>query len=241
MPEEIIKEWLKVVKVVQETPDTKTLRIELKTPIGFFIPGQFVMAGLNLAENGKESLVRRAFSIASSPAEKKYIEITFNIVPEGKLSPHLYGLKEGGLVYIEGPYGKFNFSENSEENLVFLGAGTGITPLMSMLRYIKGKKITNKKTLIYSVKRPENIVYGQELLKMKKENSLNLFTTITRPQENDPSSLTGRISQEMIKKCVPDFKNSVFYMCGPPEMIEGTVKILENMGVPKEKINREQW
>ncbi len=239
MPEEITKDWLKIIKVIQETPDTKTLRIELKKPIDF-ISGQFVMAGLNIKENEKESLVKRAFSIASSPLEKNHIDLTFNIVPEGKFSPHLYSVKEGDLVYIEGPYGKFNFSPDVKDNFVFLGAGTGITPLMSMIKFSMEKKLKNKKTLIYSVKKPENIVYNNELSKLGK-SGLNLFITITRPEGNGWTGLKGRIDGEMIKKCVPDLKRSVFYMCGPPEMIEGTVKILENMGIQKEKINREQW
>ncbi len=239
MPLELIKDWMKVEKVVQETPDTKTLRVQLKKPINF-VPGQFVMVGLNLGE-GNSQLVKRAFSIASSPLQKACIDVTFNLYPDGKLSPYLYNLKEGDLVYIEGPYGKFNFNGNPQEDIVFLGAGTGLTPLMSMIRYMIDKKMDNKKTLIYSVKKPENIVYHQELLEMEKSKSLRLFLTITRPDGTDWHGLTGRIDGEMIKECAPNFKNSVFYMCGPPEMVEGTVKILEDLGVPKERINREQW
>ncbi|HLD41671.1 MAG TPA: FAD-binding oxidoreductase, partial [archaeon] len=93
MSQELTKDWLKIEKVIQETPDTKTLRIGLKQPMDF-IPGQFVMAGLNVGDP-KNLLVKRAFSIASSPLEKQFIELTFNVVPEGKFSPHLYALKEG--------------------------------------------------------------------------------------------------------------------------------------------------
>lgn len=238
MPAEIIKEWLKVAKVIQETPDTKTIRIKLVKPIDF-ISGQFVMAGLNIGE-GANKLVKRAFSIASSPLEKDFIDLTFNLYPEGKFSPHMYKLEEGGLIYIEGPYGKFNFKE-SPEDIVFLGAGTGISPLMSMIRFIEGKKSAVKKTLIYSVKKPENIVYNKELLGMEKRKGLKLFLTITRPDGTIWKGLTGRIDSKMITDSVKGLENSVFYMCGPPEMVENTVKILEELGVAKEKINREQW
>lgn len=239
MPLELIKDWMEVEKVFQETPDTKTLRIKLSKPMNF-VSGQFVMAGLNMEESGLEKLVKRAFSIASSPLQKDFIDLTFNLYPEGKLSPCMYRLKEGGSVYIEGPYGKFNFKEADGMDLVFLGAGTGITPLMSMIRFMEGKKIPNKKTLIYSVKRPENIVYHKELAEMGN-NGLNLLLTITRPEGNGWNGHTGRIDRDMIKNSVINLENSVFYMCGPPEMIEGTVKILEELGVPKERINREQW
>lgn len=233
---ELIKDWLKVEKVIQETPDTKTLRIKLNKPINF-IPGQFVMAGLTI----RDKLVKRAFSIASSPLQKEYIDITFNLYPSGQLSPHMYNLKEGGVVYIEGPYGKFNFSETQSKHFVFIGAGTGISPLMSMIRYMVGKKMPEKKTLVYSVKKPENIVYRDELLEMEKSGELKLFLTITRPEQTGWDGLTGRIGSKMISDCVGNLEKAVFYMCGPPEMVEGTAKILEEMGIKKENINREQW
>lgn len=236
MPLELIKDWLKVEKVIQETPDTKTLSIKLTKPINF-IPGQFVMAGLTIGDK----LVKRAFSIASSPLQKEYIDITFNLYPSGQLSPHMYNLKEGGLVYIEGPYGKFNFSESLSKHFVFIGAGTGISPLMSMIRYMIGKKMPEKKTLIYSVKKPENIVYCNELLEMGKGGELKLFLTITRPEQVEWDGLTGRIDSKMISDCVGNLEKAAFYMCGPPEMVEGTVKILEELGIKKENINREQW
>ena len=254
MPLQIIKGWMEVEKVIQETPDTKTLRIRLVKPIDF-VPGQFVMAGLEISDEigpeksrkdlsqqsvGKK-LVKRAFSIASPPTQKEHIDLTFNINPGGQLSPFLYSLKEGSLVYIEGPYGKFNFNHHASKHHVFLGAGTGITPLMSMIRFANAKGLPEKKTLIYSVKTPDHIVYKKELLEMEKNKSLELFITITRPENVEWKGLTGRIDAKMISESVGDLSNAVFYMCGPPEMVENTLKILEDLGVPKEKINREQW
>ena len=249
MPLEILKGWMNIVEVIQETPDTKTLRIELTKPINF-VPGQFVMAGLELEpgetipgkskDSGQKKLVKRAFSIASSPTEKEHIDLTFNLNPGGQLSPHLYSVKEGGLVYIEGPYGKFNFRQDQSKHHVFLGAGTGITPLMSMLRFGKAKNLPGGKTLIYSVKTPENIVYKKELIGLQK-SGLRLFITITRPENSGWTGLTGRIDKKMISETVGDLSDAVFYMCGPPEMVESTVKILEELGIPKERINREQW
>ncbi len=239
MSEEITKDWLKIVKVIQETPDTKTLRIELKQPMDF-IPGQFVMAGLNVGDP-KTALVKRAYSIASSPMEKGFIDITFNFYPEGKFSPHLYALKENDLVYIEGPYGKFNLKEDTSSYHIFLAAGTGIAPLMSMIRCMDGRNSGPRKALIYSVKKPENIIYREELLEMHKKKTLDLNITITRAEGTGWNGLTGRIDSDKISEFAGVFEEAVFYICGPPEMVEGTVKILEELGIPKEKINREQW
>jgi len=234
-----IENWLKIVKVIQETPDTKTIRVALDKPVDF-IPGQFVMLGLNLDVGGEKKLVKRAYSIASSPTKKDCIEFTFNIYPQGQLSPHLYNLKVGGDVYLDGPYGKFIFKEEETKDAVFLGAGAGLTPLMSMIRYIVDKKLQTKPTLLYSVKTPENIIYYKELLQLEKIKKLNLVLTMTRPDGTGWTGLRGRIDAEKIKGLGP-LDNSIFYICGPPEMVGGTVSILESLGVAKDRVNREQW
>ena len=240
MPQELIKDWLEIEKVIQETPDTKTIRLRLNKPLEF-IPGQFAMLGLNLDADGEKKLVKRAYSFASAPTKKDFLEFTFNIYPQGQFSPYLYRLKEGDLVYVEGPYGKFTFKEDPSKEAVFLGAGAGLTPLMSMIRYIVDKKIQTNCTLLYSVKKPENIIYYKELLELEKQKKVGLIVTITRPDGMNWKGLTGRIDKKMIADNISSLTNSVYYMCGPPEMVEGTVKILEDVGVEKERINREQW
>ncbi len=239
MPSQLIKDWFKITKVIQETPDTKTFRIGLGEPLDF-LPGQFVMAGLELDVDGEKKMIKRAYSIASSP-EKDYVEITFNLYPQGQFSPHLYKLKEGDSLFIEGPYGNFFFKEDIGRNIVFIGAGAGLTPLMCIIRHIIDRNLPIKFTLIYSVKKPENVIYKQELLDLERNKKLEFNLTITRPDGTEWTGRTGRINKEMIKELVKDLNGQNFYMCGPPEMIEGTVKILEELGVDKERINREQW
>ncbi len=236
---ETIKGWLKIEKVIQETPDTKTFRFALDEPVNF-IPGQFMMLGLNLDVNGEKNLVKRAYSIASSPTKKKYIDFTFNVYPQGQFSPFLYNQKEGDRVYVEGPYGNFTFKEDTSKEAVFIAAGAGLTPLMSMIRHILDKKLKIKPTLIYSVKKPENIIYRKESEEIEKNKKAKIFLTITRPEGTDWRGRTGRIDKKMISDYAP-LNNSLFYICGPPEMVEGTVKILEELGVDGDRINREQW
>ena len=230
--------WMEITHIIQETPDTKTIRVKLAELLDF-IPGQFVMLGLNLDVAGEKKLVKRAYSIASSPA-KDYLELTFNIYPQGQLSPHLYNLKKGDTVYIEGPYGKFTFKENQTMEAVFLAAGAGLTPLMSMIRHVVDKKLKMKWTLLYSAKKPENIIYKKELEEIEKSKKAKISITITRPEDTGWPGLTGRIDAEKVKSSA-NLDNSIFYICGPPDMVEGTVKILEGLGVPKDRINREQW
>ncbi|MBI4164089.1 MAG: oxidoreductase [Candidatus Aenigmarchaeota archaeon] len=241
MTAETIKKQLKIEKIIQETPDTKTIRLKLEKPMDF-APGQFVMLGLDLDIDGEKKLVKRAYSIASSPTKKDYLELTFNIYPKGQLSPHLYALKEGDNLYVEGPFGKFNFKEDNSRRAIFIGAGAGLTPLMSMIRYCADKKLPAKSTLIYSVKKPENIIYYKELLEIEKSKKLDLNITITRPEGTNWKGRTGRIDSNMITELLsPILEQSNFYLCGPPEMVEGTVKILEELCVGKDRINREQW
>ncbi len=225
-----------VIKVIQETHDTKTLRLKLGKKIDF-IPGQFLMVWLNIKDGGQEKLIKRAYSISSSP-KSEHVDITFNVYPEGKLTPHLYKLKAGDFLDAEGPYGKFVFDETRPEKIVLLGAGTGVAPLMSIIRYMKNKDPAKEQTLLYSVKTPEDIIYHQELKDLESSGNLNLFLTVTRSEWD---GRTGRINKSLIQEAVPDLDNSIFYICGSPGMVESMVSILQELGVDKDRVRKEQW
>lgn len=231
----------KVVKFIQETPDTITLRIKLDKPMSFKC-GQFVMLGLNLDKKGATKLVKRAYSIASPPTKPDTIDITIKIYDKGELSPHLNRLKAGDIVDVLGPYGAFVFEENVPHDVVLIAAGAGITPLMSIIRYVKDKGLSKKIKMLYSSKTPTDIIYYDEIVGLGKTlHGFSCDFTITRPSGFDWKGMTGRISKGMIQECMKSSHDPVFYLCGPPDMINGTVAILLDLGVPKERIKKEEW
>lgn len=219
-----------IEKVVQETHNTRTLRLRLERSMDFKA-GQFIMT--SVAVDGK--LENRAFSISSSPTHKDWVEITVKVYPPGKVSPRLYDMKAGEKLKIKGPYGKFIFQDAND--IVLIGGGSGIAPLMAMIRYCKDRGLRPNITLIYGFRTQQDIIFEQEL---REAQWLRCIFTVEKP-ESDWTGPVGRVSVELIKKSVDNLSTAVFYICGPPAMSEVVERGLKEFGVPKEHIKTDKW
>ena len=228
---------LKIIKITDEAHDTKTFRAEVPENAGIdFLPGQFFMVRFD----GNE-ILKRAYSIASSPTDKGFLDITMNLV--GEFTKKLWQCKTGDYLIFIGPYGKFYFDENMKENLVLIGGGLGITPLRSIIRYCNHKKLPNKINLIYSARRPDAIVYKEELENFKKKNPKYDFVfTITRLQpEHKWNGRAGRIDEELLSGNIEDVNNTSFFVCGPLQFVRDARAMLERLGAKKEQIKADIW
>ena len=229
----------KLVKISQETPDTRTFSLKPEAPISYK-SGQFLMIGLKGGVDAEGNKIpKRAYSLASCPGDDT-IDITLNLYPNGKLSPHLFNMKIGDELDIAGPYGHFYLKDESK-NIVLIAGGTGIAPLRSMWRHIFNKNIDAKVTLFYSSKTPVDIIYKEELSSLMNHPQFRCTHTITRPDGHQWDGRTGRIDRDLIKTFVEDMPTAHFYICGSPDMANSMIKILEELGVPKERINSEKW
>tara|TARA_Y100000310_G_scaffold246052_1_gene251170 strand:+ start:10062 stop:10766 length:705 start_codon:yes stop_codon:yes gene_type:complete len=224
---------LKIIEIIDEAQEVKTFRVENKN-IPFY-PGQFFMVRFD------DPKFQRAYSIASSPEQEGYIDITMNLV--GEFTKKLWETKVGDSLVFKGPYGKFYFSEDMKNNLVLISGGLGISPLMSIIRYCNDKKLQNKINMIYSVKTPKDIVYDEEIKKIKEENSnFNYTVTVTRPsEEHNWDGRTGRIDIDLLKENINDVENSLYYLCGPLEFVKSSIAMLETLGAKKEQIKTDIW
>ena len=150
IPEELfnVKEYFAHVEEMEDVTSV-IKRLKLKLPEGEeinFKPGQFIQLKAPLYE-GNDEEVYRAYSIASSPFEKNYIELFIGYVPNGICTTYVHKhLKVGDTVQINGPYGDFYFHEDSDREIILVAAGTGIAPILSILRYMKEKNINRKAT-----------------------------------------------------------------------------------------------
>ncbi len=230
---------LKIKEISDETPTVKSFKLEL--PINSnvdFYPGQFFMVSF---VDDPEIKTARAYSIASSPMQKDYLEIALNKV--AAFTVKMFQLKVGDLLKFKGPYGKFYFNEEMKNNLVLIAGGTGITPLIGIMRYCTDKKLSNKIKFIYSVRIPDEIIYKNELEKIKNLNkNFDYAVTITRSEENHNwNGRKGRIDLELLKNNIEDVENSIYYLCGPKEFVENIVSMLQSIGVKKEQIKTDVW
>lgn len=222
-----------VQEVKYETKDIFTLKLKPEKKF-FFRAGQFCF--LRLAKD--KLYARHPFTIASSPPED---EICFTVKLEGKFTKALAGLKSGEEVIIEGPFGIFT-PEDRAKDLVFMAGGVGITPFMSIIRDRLLENKTQNIILLYGVKTRADIIYRQELDKIKK-NWFKKAYVLSRDYAffKQPWYEAGHISQEIIKKHVNNLNNSLFYVCGPEAMKNSLKKVLKSLGVNKRNIMIEDF
>ena len=230
----IVKFETYVKKIIPRTYNVRSFRFPRPKTLSYKA-GQFLIA--TIKADGKE--LSKPFSISSSPTEKEHIEFTKKL-SESEFSTALKMLKEGDWARIDAPYGSFTF-EGEHEKIGLLGGGIGITPFMSICRYCTDKRLNTKITLLYGNRSESDIVFRKELETMQKRNA-NLKVVFT---VNEPSSewkgATGIINAEIVKKEIPDYRETVFYTCGPPAMVYAMEKLIENLGLPKTQLNREYF
>ncbi|MBI5631661.1 MAG: hypothetical protein HY921_12355 [Elusimicrobia bacterium] len=225
----------RIISTKQETPGVKTFRLEV--PRDFqFIPGMWVM--LRLPGRPKPS---RAYSLASSPFERGAVEISFNQV--GEFTRKLSGLKAGDRVELQGPYGKWRYSDEARHGVLISG-GTGITPFRSICRYALERGLPNKLSLFYSSKTPADILYREELEEFRRKG-VQVYLTITRPEDMGPgdnwTGPTGRLDVAVLSKQIADLAEADYFLCGPVSLVEGFTKALLEKGIPRDRIHYEKW
>ncbi len=197
--------------------------------------GQFLF--ITLKANGKE--LSKHFSFSSSPTEKTHIEFTKKL-SDSDFSTALRGLKKGDWARIDAPYGKFTF-EGENEKIGLLGGGIGITPFMGICKYCTDMRLDTKVTLLYGNRTESDIAFRKELEALQEQNK-NLKVVFTLNEADSGwKGTTGFITAEMIKKEIPDYKETVFYTCGPPAMVEIMGKLIEQLGLPKTQLKREYF
>lgn len=228
---------VKLLEVVSETPEVKLFRFEY--PKGFdFQPGQFMM--LYFIDE-PDMTYGRAYSFASSPHRKEYIEIGLDKV--ARFTQKMFSLTGGETMKIKGPYGRFFFSDDMTQDMYLIGSGTGITPLMSIVRHVDAGGLSNNMKLLYSVKRPELIIYREEIEKLNSsQESFSSVITVTRPEESDAwSGRTGRIDKTLLDETVTNVEEGLFFLCGANEFVKAVIGMLTEMGVSKSQIKTDIW
>jgi len=163
---------LKVVQIVRETPTVKTFRLADpgtdRMPFDF-LPGQFLQ--VEVAPEA-EKTARRSYTIASSPTQRAYVELTVKREEQGAVSKYLHDkLAVGDLLKVTGPFGEFTFTGTDAESIVLIAGGVGITPMMSVLRYLTDIAWPGQIFFLYGARSTEEFVFRDELDPCKRRPS----------------------------------------------------------------------
>jgi ferredoxin-NADP reductase len=233
---------LRVGRIFQETPDVKTFR--LMNPLGGvlpfdFLPGQFLT--VTVAPDGKP--VRRGYTVASSPTQHDYAEITVKHEEGGVVSGYLHDhVKEGDQLACSGPSGSFIFTGRECKCILLIGGGVGITPMMSVLRYLTDRSWPGDIYLLYGIHSPQDFIFREELEYLRRRHpNLRVAVTVSHPEGTDWKGPTGRISKELIAQSVPDLASRYVHLCGPVSLMEAVKKALIELGAPAGRIKTEAF
>ena len=181
-------------------------------------------------------------SICSSPTQTGYVEITPKRVDNGTVSVFLNEQATIGLtVEAKGPSGQFVFDETKDKKIVLIAAGSGITPMISILRYIDDRCLPTDATLIYSVRSRNDIIFEKEFVNLKlRMNNFRYVVALSRP-DAEWKGPNGRLNRVMIEENVKDMASSTFFLCGPKPFMESAREILLSLGVDDSRIKRESF
>ena len=224
----------KLQEIIPRTHDVTSFRFSRPASLEYK-PGQFLF--ITIKQGEKE--LSKHFSFSSSPTEYNHIEFT------KKFTDHEYSLalkaaKVGDWARIDAPYGQFTF-EGEYSKIALLGGGIGITPFMSICRNASDKVLNSKITLFYGCRTENDLTFRKELEELAQKNSnLKLVFLVTEPTPQW-KGISGIINAEMVMQQLPDYKENMFYACGPPPMVEAMEKLVLNLGLPKEKLKREYF
>jgi ferredoxin-NADP reductase len=219
-----------VVEVVPETPRTKSLVLEVPGWEGHKA-GQHVDIRLT-AEDGYQA--QRSYSIASAPEDKRLV-LTVERIEDGEVSPYLTDvLMAGDRLELRGPIGGYFAWEAKDGGpLLLVAGGSGVVPLMAMLRHRAASSSGVTTHLLYSSRSYEEIIYQKELERLlsARDDSLEVIYTLTRTRPKDWGGYDRRIDLEMLKEVGPSAEDRPYaFVCGPTSLVEAVATALVGIG-----------
>jgi Na+-transporting NADH:ubiquinone oxidoreductase subunit F len=230
---------MEIEKVVMELPDTKTVRLQWPEGYGVdFLTGQFITVAW--PDTPK---YRRAYSLSSCALDRGHFEVT--VKRDGKMGTRIVDwAKEGDVLTIIQPLGKFLPVYEPEKHLVCIAGGSGVTPFRGYVREATRRGLDTKITVLYSVRTTGDVIFNDEFRELEKENpNFEFKVTCTRLADDDPwEGRRGRIDADWIREQVGDLPDTVFYACGPTPLVEFAEDLMrEGMGVDKKQMIVEKW
>ncbi len=253
---------LKINKIKSETPEAKTIFFEIPPElknIFTFSAGQYLT--LKTHVNGEE--IRRSYSICTSP-DQENIGVTVKSIFNGKMSNYInQNVLEGNLLEVMPPQGLFKVKPDHSlmRRHVFVAAGSGITPVMSMIQVLLEEEPKSTCLLIYGNRNENSIIFKESLEQMSQKYAGQLIVenVLSQPTTKKDSGIAGffgkksmdwkgysgrinkSILEEIFQKHYIDLSKSLFYLCGPMELMTQTMEYLSERGVDKKCVYKESF
>jgi propane monooxygenase reductase component len=233
--EEMIRSGLPIQQAVAEvaaiipvTRDMRHLVLRLVEPAEVkFFPGQY----MDVHVPGTDEV--RSFSMANTSSKDGLLEFVIKVYPAGLFSEFLdTRLAVGDRLELTGPFGVFTLREG-DADLVFIGGGAGMAPILSLLRSMAERGINRKATFFYGARGERDLCFEAELRSIAEK--LPGFSYIPALSDESWAGETGLIT-EVVKRHAGNLAGAHAYVCGPPPMVEAAIPLLETLGVPEKRI-----
>jgi ferredoxin-NADP reductase len=229
-----------VAELVQETPKVASLLLDVPDWMGH-LAGQHVDVRVT-ADDGYQA--ERSYSISSPPDDSR-LAITVERLEDGEVSPYLVGeVRKGDKVELRGPIGGYFVWRGDDERPVLLVAGgSGVAPLMAMIRHRAANHLKTPTRLLYSSRSYDDIIYRSELERLASAgDGLTVAHTLTRMQPPGWSGFARRIDSAMLAEVAwPKAQMPIVYVCGPTPMVENTANLLVDMGFDPASVKTERF
>jgi len=216
------------------THDMRHLVLRLREPqeIPFF-PGQYV----DIALPGTEE--SRSFSMANtSSKESGKLEFVIKVYPDGQFSHFLDTvLAVGDRLDVVGPFGVFTLRDGRDSDLVFVGGGAGMAPILSVLRSMAERGSTRKATYYYGARRRRDLCFEKDLYALEQAlPNFRFVPALSEPEDDDAWDGEVGLITDVVKCHETDLTGSDSYVCGPPPMVEAAMAVLSALGAPDKNI-----
>lgn len=224
-----------VEKIIEETPNVKTYSFMLPKP-AHHIAGQHYELRLS-AGNGYQAA--RPYSASSNAQDMPLLNLTIQHVPEGEVTTYLNdSLKVKDALEIRGPFGKFfTWTEENTQPILLIGGGSGIVPLHSIFASYQVANTKSEMQLVYSARTFKDIIFKDDFL-----NSPNVKITLTQNDSDGWAGATGRVNTALFAKTLESFScTPLCYVCGMNPFVSAVTDMLQELGVPIDKIKTERF
>jgi len=230
-----------IANIKPETPNVKTFTLKLPSWMRHRA-GQHYDIRLT-AEDGYQA--QRSYSIASEPEREGEVDITVERLDDGEVSSYLHDVvTQGDRIEVRGPIGGyFVWDADRTDPLLLIAGGSGVVPLMSMIRHRAAAEAKNPTSLLYSSRSFEDVIYYDELDRLSKSNAgLQIFHTLTRSQPADWKGYARRIDEAMLREVAGPLGSSTqVFICGPTLMVESAANALVKIGIDANRIRTERF
>ncbi|MDH6217905.1 2Fe-2S iron-sulfur cluster-binding protein [Streptomyces pseudovenezuelae] len=236
--EEHLLREVRIAEVRSETPSAVTLVLEDAdgSPGPFdFRPGQF----FTLVADIEGRPVRRAYSASSAPGSSR-LEVTVKHVEDGRFSTHVHrSLRAGDRLAVRGPSGSFHAEPQPPDEIVLVAAGSGVTPMMSMIRArLADRPGGGRIALLYSSRRADEIIFADELTRLTKDHPDRLSITHVLTGRD------GRLDADGVRRWVTGLspaRDAHYYVCGPAPLMDAVQGAVTGLGVPQNRVHQERF